>query len=559
MTGVEARRGTGTLVAAGLALGVALLLPVGTTAAWLNPAYGALPSDVTAGVWIFKASLVLVALAVLLLRRIPAPAGAPVDRAPLDPGSATMLAVIIVVALVLRLYRVNAELWLDEILLLTRYVQLDFRQLVSTFDSQNHQPFYSLLARVSFLTLGGNDWSVRIPAILLGVGSLGAIWAFARRLTSGTESLLAALILAVSYHHVWFSQNARGYTTMMLLAVIASGIFIRLCEGSSDARRLAWAYGLTMALATYTHLTAAFIAVGHALAFALTMRWSSEGRRRALWPSIALGLSALLTVTLYALMLPQVVRQMTKPTMDGVEVAWTGLDWMVREAVRVLSAGVPGGILTVAVAFSVLGVGVVSYWRRSRLATLVMFLPVVVTLTAILASGHNLWPRFFFFAAGYFVMAALRGGFVLVNAVVRWHPDRVATAGALAVALVSLATVPAAWQPKQQFRAAYEFIEQERRPDDVVVALDAAAEIYRLRGWAPDWRLTRLPVDLEQMERSAPRTWIVFTLGVRLRAMAPEMYERLSTSRYQVVRVFPATVGGGEIHVLRHDSTTGND
>jgi mannosyltransferase len=558
MTGTAARPATGTLVLACLAIGVALLLPVGATADWLDPAYDPTPSDVTTGVWLFKASLAAVALTALALQRVPSPAG-PTVRLPLDRPTTTILAAIVVVALVLRLYQAGTELWLDEILLRTRYVPLDFRQLVSTFDSQNHQPFYSLLARVSFLTLGGTDWSVRIPAILLGVGSIVAVWALARQLTSSAESLLAALLLAVSYHHVWFSQNARGYTTMMLLAVIASGIFIRLCEGRGDARRLAWAYAAAMALATYTHLTAAFIAVGHALAFTMVAALSSGYRRRALWPLISLALSGLLTVTLYALMLPQVVRQMTQPTMDGVEVAWTGVGWMVREAVRVLSTGIPGGILTVLLAFSVLGIGVVSYWRRSRLATLVMFVPVLVTLTAILASGHNLWPRFFFFAAGFFVLAALHGGFVLVHAIVRWHPVRVAVAGASAIALVSLATVPAAWQPKQQFRAAFEFVERERQPGDAVVALDAAASVYDLRGWAPGWRLTRLPVDLEELERSAPRTWIVFTLGVRLRAIAPETYERLSTSRYKVVRVFPATVGGGEIHVLRHDSTNGND
>jgi hypothetical protein len=194
------------------------------------------------------------------------------------------------------------------------------------------------------------------------------------------------------------------------------------------------------------------------------------------------------------------------------------------------------------------------------MATLVMFLPVAVTLAAIVASGHNLWPRYFFFASGFFVMAALRGGFVIVRLVVRWHPERVAIVGASAVALLSLATVPAAWQPKQQFRAAYEFVEQERRPDDSVVALDAAAEIYQLRGFTPRWRLMMdVPVDLVELERSAPRTWIVFTLGIRLQAIAPEMYERLLSSRYQVVRVFPSTVGGGEIHVLRHDSIPGND
>jgi hypothetical protein len=231
---------------------------------------------------------------------------------------------------------------------------------------------------------------------------------------------------------------------------------------------------------------------------------------------------------------------------------------LVQESIRVLSAGVPGGLVTVILAVSVLGVGLVSYWRRSRLATLVMFLPLVVTIVALVATHHNLWPRFFFFASGFFILAALRGGFVLVHAVVPWQPNRVATAGAAAVALLSLATVPGAWKPKQQFRAAMEFVERERQPGDEAIALDAVAKVYQLRGWARDWRLTSDLTDLD-LPRTGQRTWIVFTLRARIRALSPALYESLYSSRYQVVRVFSSTLGDGEIHVLRHDSTTGND
>jgi hypothetical protein len=55
------------------------------------------------------------------------------------------------------------------------------------------------------------------------------------------------------------------------------------------------------------------------------------------------------------------------------------------------------------------------------------------------------------------------------------------------------------------------------------------------------------------------RTWVVHTLPARIRAVAPELYQHLSSPRFEVVRVFSATVGGGEIHILRHDSATGHD
>jgi hypothetical protein len=253
-------------------------------------------------------------------------------------------------------------------------------------------------------------------------------------------------------------------------------------------------------------------------------------------------------------MLPQVWAEVTKPTMEGVRVEWTGAGWMLSEGLRVLGEGVPGGALTVLVALGVLGIGATSYWRQSRATTLLMFLPVAVTFVAIVAARHNLWPRFFFFASGFIVLAALRGGFVMVRSILRWHPERVATAGASAVALLSLATVPRAWQPKQQFRAAREFVEQQRQPNDEVVALEVAYHFYLMRGQAPTWRFISSLTMLREAERSARRTWVVYTLPARLRAVRPEVFEHITSSQYQVVRVFPATVGGAEIHVLRHDS-----
>ena len=544
-----------------LALAIAaVLLPVDATAGWLKGAYTATPADLVAGVWILKISLVAVAASALFVQRLPATvAQDPAVSNPAGGNARLVLATILVVALGLRLFRLDTELWLDEIILRLRYAPLEFRQLISTYDNQNHQPLYSLLARLSFVTAGGTDWSIRVPAVLSGVASLAALWWFARRVTSQNEAMLAVLVLAFSYHHVWFSQNARGYTVIMLLTLVTTGVFLRLCEGDGR-RRLAWTYGILIALATYTHLTAAFVAVGHAITLLLVTNWRMrDARQRAMWPAIAIGLGAIITVVLYAPMLPQVWRQVTVPTMEDVAIEWTGAGWMLREGARVLAQGIPGGLITVGAAVAVLLVGIASYWRQSRLTTLLMYMPVAITFVAIVAARHNLWPRFFFFAAGFFVLAALRGGFVLVHWVVRWRPERVAIAGATGVALLSLLTVPRAWQPKQQFRAAYDFIEAERRPGDEVVAIDDVFFVYLLRGWGSGWRhLTNLAM-LSETERSASRTWVVYTLPARVRALTPDLYQHLEAPRYQVVRVYPASVGGGEILILRHDPASEDD
>ena len=91
-------------------------------------------------------------------------------------------------------------------------------------------------------------------------------------------------------------------------------------------------------------------------------------------------------------------------------------------------------------------------------------------------------------------------------------------------------------------------------PADEVVALEVAYHVYLMRGWAPSWRFTSSLTMLREAERSARRTWVVYTLPARLRAVTPQLFGHITSPQYQVIRVFPATVGGGEIHVLRHDS-----
>jgi len=534
---------------------VAVVLPPEATARSLYGTYTATLGSVTLGIWIFKCALGFVGIVGLLLPRLPGASTGTIGRpAPFTFAGWLAIAGVTTLALTVRVSHLGTELWLDEIEMLTRYVPLDLRHLVSTYDSQNHHPLYTIAAHLSWLLARGADWSIRLPAMLCGTAAVFALGRFSRYLTGQAEAVLAALVLAVSYHAVWFSQNARGYTTILLLTILATGIFLRLLSGEGHRVRLSWTYATLIALATYTHLTAALVAAGHALVIVFTTRWRDpEGRRVALWASAAIALGGLLTICLYAPMLPQLIHQLTKSSPTMVETEWTSLGWMMREGTRALAGGVPGGLPAAAVAVTVLAVGIGSLWHRSRQAVLAMFLPVVVTGAAVMATGHNLWPRFFFFGAGFLVLAAIEGGFAIVRRLVPWRPTRVATTGAIAVAALSLLTVPRAWQPKQQFLAVHDWIESQRIPGDAVVALDIAFHPYLLRGGAPTWILTSFDALLGDVERTAGRTWIVYTLPARLQAISPDAWARIHGPAYQEIRVFPSTVGGGDIHVLRSD------
>ena len=140
------------------------------------------------------------------------------------------LALILALALGLRLFKADASLWYDEIFTVVNYVRLPTAQLVGVFDSLNNHMFYSLLAQLSVGILGENPLALRLPAILFGVGSIFVQWRIARRMMGAPGALIVALLLALSYHHVWFSQNARGYTGLLFFCSAATLAFVKGLE-----------------------------------------------------------------------------------------------------------------------------------------------------------------------------------------------------------------------------------------------------------------------------------------------------------------------------------------
>ncbi|MFP5354733.1 MAG: hypothetical protein ACLGIK_06190, partial [Gemmatimonadota bacterium] len=125
---------------------------------------------------------------------------------------------VVLVALGARLIGVNSGLWIDEIYSLVHSFRAPVRGILTEYWADNHHPLYALLAHASRAAFGEAPWSVRLPAVLFGVAAIPALLALGVRVASRGEALLASLLLTVSYHHVWFSQNARGYSAIAFFA-----------------------------------------------------------------------------------------------------------------------------------------------------------------------------------------------------------------------------------------------------------------------------------------------------------------------------------------------------
>jgi 4-amino-4-deoxy-L-arabinose transferase-like glycosyltransferase len=549
---------TSLVLAAGLAL-LGILLPVGPVAAWLAGGDAAHLEVVRTGVWCFKAVLLLHAILLVVIprlgiTRVRSSALSPITAEPARRTPqwewAAMAAIVLVGAL-LRFYQLPNGLWFDEIQTLVEYVRDPMGQILTTYDSQNQHLFYSVLARISFDVFGESAVALRLPAAVLGIASLWAAYLFGRLVASRTEAVLAAAFLAFSYHHVWFSQNARGYTGLLLWTLLGSACFLRLLTGRYQRPwGLAVLYGLCMALAAYTHITAVLIAVAHFIIWLVLYLRARPPRGLDSWiPAFGILFAATLTLQLYALVLPQVFGTVLHPPRGAAATEWQSPIWFFTEALRGLSQGVPGGWFTLVAGMVVVGAGLVSFWRRSRAVVALMLLPAAVSGAALLALEHNLWPRFFFFSAGFAVLIVIRGGYALVEWLLPRKLRLMAPVATVLVIAASALTVPRAWYPKQDFTRASEFLAQAARPGDTVVTVDLTRFPYQ-DYYRADYRPVDSLAELEAIEAADRQTWVLYTFPIRLAVVQPQIWARLQ-ERYTAAARFPGTIGGGAIVVMK--------
>lgn len=441
-------------------------------------------------------------------------------------------------------------MWFDEISTLVQYVRPPLSHILTTFDSKNQHLLYSVLAHGSISVFGETAWALRLPAAIFGVASIAALAWFGGLITSRGEALAASALLTFSYHHVWFSQNARGYTGLLLATLVGSGLLVKLSACTTWSWRLAIGYAITMALAVYMHVTAGLIVVGHFIWWGLLVL---RNRNMSWWPRARLplatfALTALFSLLLYAPVLPQLLPTLLMPDMGGVTNEWKNPLWFAAETLRSLSHGLPGAWLTLGVVFVVTILGVASYARGSLAIVWLMLLPVIITAIAILASGQNLWPRFFFFAAGFGALIVVRGLFVAAGLV--W-PTRAQAGGAVSAAILIVAsatTVPRAWHPKQDYLGARAFVDRSRGERDAVVTMDMTELPYNAYQHLP-WPTVTSTQELAAIESAHGRTWVLVTFPLRLASVKPDLWSYIQR-HYARAAIFGGTVTGGEILVM---------
>lgn len=469
------------------------------------------------------------------------------------------VALLAIVASGLRFYQLNSQLWLDEVSALRGY-RKPFLETITTFPDFFPNPLYELMAHGSLLVFGVSAWSIRLPAALFGVAGVLVFYKLARRCVGPSSGELAAALLAVSYHHIFFSQDARGYTTYLFFALLSTELLLGLLD--KMRRPLAAGYVAAIALATYAHPFGVFLLLGHMLV-ALVVAWHRKRRHvdDATTVGQIIGIGVLSGLAILILFAPLII--------DAVQYAFSearesghGRQVLafIPELLEGLRAGF-GGWPGVAIGVLVAAVGTLDLLRRQPAAFALLVVPIVLSLAAMIALGAGVHPRYFLLALPIGYLVGTRGLMLIVDwvakHVLRLRPKYVAGLNVgLGVVLVAAACLPLRRYyryPKQDFLGAMREIRQLAEPEDRVVAAVHAAKAMRLF-YDPEYPTADELEELLAVEATGKRVWVMVTLEREMGSHRPEILQHLRDS-YERVQYLPGTVGDGAMRIYVREAT----
>lgn len=137
------------------------------------------------------------------------------------------LGLITLLGAALRFYKLGAwSFWIDEIYTINHALaHFGTPQLILDHIPPNRNWFpVSVILSAGVLNLWGvSEWSARLASAAIGIVSIPILFFPTRKMFGTGAALIAMLLLAVAPWHLYWSQNARFYTALLLFYSLALG------------------------------------------------------------------------------------------------------------------------------------------------------------------------------------------------------------------------------------------------------------------------------------------------------------------------------------------------
>ena len=195
---------------------------------------------------------------------------------------------VLLLAFGLRVYRLDAQSFAFDEGWTSYAIHHSWPELWRVLAPDNHPPLYYLVVKAFAAIAGYSDFSVRMVSVLSGTALVALLHRLGRALFGSIGGLAAAILAACSPLLVYYAQEARMYSVLMVLVTLSSYSLVRLARGTQRGRPPRSSSGflsatsglgvyvLSTAGALYTHYFAVLILLAHNLA---VVAWLLAGMR----------------------------------------------------------------------------------------------------------------------------------------------------------------------------------------------------------------------------------------------------------------------------------------
>ena len=168
------------------------------------------------------------------------------------------LLAIMLLGAVLRLHGLGFQsLWGEELASWDFSTRETISQVIGGVRSDSDPPLYFLILRFAQWIFGDSEWALRLPSAIAGWLCIPAIYLLGKRLYSEREGLIAALFIAVLWAPIYYSQEARSYSMLILLSILTTYFWWSVMLGLRYRRELpareAALYVICAVLCAYVH------------------------------------------------------------------------------------------------------------------------------------------------------------------------------------------------------------------------------------------------------------------------------------------------------------------
>ena len=165
------------------------------------------------------------------------------------------LALAIISGIAIRFYGLEIQsLWLDELYSVVTALSEDTSQLYERLVRDPHPPLYQLFLFYWVRLFGDSEIAVRLPSALAGSLTIIITYYGVKEFWSKHIATSTAIFVSLTYAGIYFSQEARAYSFLMLLSTISFVLWLRLLgNGAIHHKGVLGKYIITIVLLSYLH------------------------------------------------------------------------------------------------------------------------------------------------------------------------------------------------------------------------------------------------------------------------------------------------------------------